>query len=58
MTPLNLSVPEQHAYTDPTVERNVERLRGWLTSLPLMDVVETVRLVGNACYRATPVYNR
>jgi hypothetical protein len=48
MTPLNLSVPEQHAYTDPTVERNVERLRGWLTSLPLMDVVETVRLVGNA----------
>ena len=48
MKSLNLSVPEQHAYTDPTVERNVERLRGWLTSLPLMDVVETVRLVGNA----------
>jgi hypothetical protein len=48
MTPHDLSVPKQHAYTDPTVERNVDRLRGWLTSLPLMDVVETVRLVGNA----------
>jgi len=48
MKPLNLSVPEQHAYTDPTVERDVDKLRGWLTSLPLMDVVETVRLVGNA----------
>jgi hypothetical protein len=48
MTLLNLSVPQQHAYSDPTVERDVDRLRGWLTSLPLMDVVETVRLVGNA----------
>ena len=48
MISLNLSVPEQHAYTDPTVELDVDRLRGWLTSLPLMDVVETVRLVGNA----------
>jgi hypothetical protein len=48
MISLNLSVPEQHAYTDPTVERDVDRLRGWLTGLPLMDVVETVRLVGNA----------
>ena len=45
MESLNLSIPEQHAYTDPTVERNVDRLRGWLTSLPLMDVVETERLV-------------
>jgi len=42
---LNLSVPEQHDYNDPTVERDAERLRGWLTNLPLMDVVETVRLV-------------
>jgi len=48
MESLNLSIPGQHAYTDPTVERNVVRLRGWLTSLPLMDVVETVRLVLNA----------
>jgi len=48
MEPLHLSIPEQHVYTDPTVERNVDRLRGWLTSLPLMDVVETVRLVLNA----------
>jgi hypothetical protein len=48
MTPLDLSVPKQHAYTDPTVERDVDRLRGWLTSLPLMDVVETVRQVCNA----------
>ena len=42
---LNLSVPEQHDYNDPTVERDAERLRAWLTNLPLMDVVETVRLV-------------
>ena len=48
MTLLDLSVPAQHAYTDPTVERDVNRLRSWLTSMPLMDVVETVRLVGNA----------
>ncbi|MCK5481102.1 MAG: hypothetical protein KAJ06_08145, partial [Gammaproteobacteria bacterium] len=48
MEPLNLSIPGQHAFTDPTVERNVDRLRGWLTGLPLMDVVETVRLVRNA----------
>lgn len=42
---LNLSIPEQHDYNDPTVERDVERLQAWLTDLPLMDVVETVRLV-------------
>ena len=42
---LNLSIPEQHDYTDPTVERDVDRLHHWLTNLPLMDVVETVRLV-------------
>ena len=45
MDPLRLSLPEQHNYTDPTVERDVDRLRDWLTNLPLMDVVETVRLV-------------
>jgi hypothetical protein len=45
---LNLSIPEQHDYTDPTVERNVVRLQQWLTNLPLMDVVETVRLVSGA----------
>ena len=45
MDPLNLSIPEQHDYTDPTVERDVDRLHNWLTNLPLMDVVETVRLV-------------
>jgi hypothetical protein len=42
---LNLSIPEQHDYNDPTVERDVVRLQAWLTNLPLMDVVETVRLV-------------
>ena len=42
---LSLSIPEQHDYTDPTVERDVDRLHHWLTNLPLMDVVETVRLV-------------
>lgn len=45
MNPLNLSVPQQHDYTDPTVERDVVRLRDWLSNLPLMNVVETVRLV-------------
>jgi hypothetical protein len=45
MNPLNLSVPQQHDFTDPTVERDVARLRDWLSNLPLMDVVETVRLV-------------
>ncbi len=45
MNMLNLSVPQQHDYTDPTVERDVGRLQDWLSNLPLMDVVETVRLV-------------
>ncbi len=45
MDPLNLSVPSQHDYIDPTVERDVARLQEWLTNLPLMNVVETVRLV-------------
>jgi hypothetical protein len=45
MDPLNLTIPTQHDYTDPTVERDAARLREWLTNLPLMDVAETVRLV-------------
>lgn len=48
MDSLNLSIPEQHNYTDPTVERDVDRLYNWLSNLPLMDVVETVRLVQGA----------
>ena len=48
MDSLKLSMPQQHDYTDPTVERNVIRLQHWLTNLPLMDVVETVRLVSSA----------
>ncbi len=44
----SLSTPVQHHYNDPTVERDVERLRVWLTNLPLMDVVKTVRLVQGA----------
>lgn len=48
MDSLNLSVPKQHDYNDPTVERDVVRLHYWLTNLPLMDVVETVRLVISA----------
>lgn len=48
MESLNLSVPEQHDYSDPTVERDADRLRARLTNLPLMDVVETVRQVLNA----------
>ncbi len=42
---IDLSVPAQHDYNDPTVERDPARLQAWLTNLPLMDVVETVRLV-------------
>jgi len=45
MDPLNLSLPRQHDYIDPTVERDLRRLQEWLTNLPLMNVVETVRLV-------------
>ena len=45
MESLNLSIPKQHDYNDPTVERDIARLQYWLTNLPLMDVVETVRLV-------------
>jgi len=48
MDSLNLSIPTQHDLNDPTVERDVARLRHWLTNLPLMDVVETVRLVNAA----------
>jgi cyclic-di-GMP-binding protein len=48
MDSLSLSIPDQHNYTDPTVERDVDRLHNWLTNLPLMDVVETVRLVHGA----------
>jgi hypothetical protein len=48
MESLTLSVPEQHDFTDPTVERDAGRLRARLTNLPLMDVVETVRQVLNA----------
>ena len=48
MDALKLSIPEQHDFTDPTVERDVDRLHDWLTNLPLMDVVETVRLVHGA----------
>ena len=40
-----LSLPVQHDYTDPTVETDVVRLREWLADLPLMDVVETLRLL-------------
>jgi hypothetical protein len=48
MDSLNLSIPAQHDYTDPTVERDSVRLQHWLGNLPLMDVVETVRLVCSA----------
>ena len=48
MESLNLSVPAQHDYTDPTVELDPARLQVWLSDLPLMNVVETVRLVSGA----------
>lgn len=43
-----LSTPVQHDYNDPTVERDARRLRVWLTNLPLLDVVKTLRLVNGA----------
>ncbi|NNJ94966.1 MAG: hypothetical protein HKP57_09505, partial [Halobacteria archaeon] len=48
MDRLNLSLPAQHDYTDPTVELEPARLQAWLSDLPLMNVVETVRLVSGA----------
>lgn len=45
MDTLRLSLPVQHDYTDPTVETDIVRLREWLEDMPLMDVVETLRLV-------------
>jgi hypothetical protein len=48
MDPRSLRTPVQHNYNDPTVERDAERLRVWLTNLPLLDVVRTVRLVQGA----------
>jgi cyclic-di-GMP-binding protein len=44
----SLSTPVQHNYNDPTVERDVKRLRVWLTNMPLLDVVKTLRLVQGA----------
>ena len=48
MEPLNLSLPIQHDYLDPTVELDPARLHTWLSDLPLMNVLETVQLVGGA----------
>lgn len=43
-----LTSPDQHDLADPTVERNPRRLQKWLTSLPLMNVAESARLLVNA----------
>ena len=40
---LLLTTPPQHAADNPAVERNAGRLKQWLTELPIMDAVETVR---------------
>jgi hypothetical protein len=48
MDTLNLSVPPQHDYSDPTVELDPARVHAWLSDLPLMNVLETVRLVSEA----------
>jgi hypothetical protein len=50
MESLGLSIPVQHEYSDPTVELDVERLRTWLSNLPFMNVIETLRLVLNALH--------
>lgn len=45
MESLELVLPEQHGHTDPTVETDPGRLQAWLDDLPLLDVVETLRLM-------------
>lgn len=43
-----LTTPEQHDLADPSVERNPRRLKQWLSDLPLMNLVESVRLACSA----------
>ncbi len=43
-----LTTPSQHDLIDPTVELNPRTLTTWLGELPLMNVVESVRIVLNA----------
>ena len=45
---LILTVPEQHDLVDPTVERNPRRLQRMLDELPIMNLLASVRLVGDA----------
>lgn len=47
-TSLILTVPEQHDLVDPTVERNPRRLQRMLDELPIMNLLESVRLIGDA----------
>jgi len=45
---LLLTTPAQHEAENPDVLRNVAQLKQWVAQLPVMDVVETVRLLHNA----------
>ena len=48
MSSLLLTTPEQHDLDDPTVERNPRRVQKWLKELPLLNTVESLRLLRNA----------
>lgn len=45
---LILTTPEQHDFTDPTVERNPRRLQRWLDDLPLMNLPAAARQLRQA----------
>lgn len=42
---LQLTIPEQHHYQDPTLELDEKRLRKWLGSMPVLDAGKSLRLV-------------
>lgn len=42
---LLLNTPEQHAFQDPTLELDEKRLHNWLSSLPVLNPGESLRLV-------------
>ncbi len=45
---LLLGTPEQHELKDPTLELDERRLQSWLAGLPVLNPVESLRLVVNA----------
>lgn len=39
---LTLNVPDQHEFTDPTVETRPQQLKNWLAALPILDTAESL----------------